>query len=660
MKSLVLDDGNRGNLNQALGIAESLPEAAPEVIRVGDLSTPRRALLLLAANLSPLLPLAAGRFLLRRLAGLDLPSGYPGPQAIISAGGRLAPVNLLLARSRLALSVQVLYPDFLPAGRFDLLVIPEHDLWRRGLARPPKNALVTRGAVNRVRPQPARPPAPDGRRTLACLIGGDDRNYRLDTQYAGELGRRLLELARTGRYRILLTTSRRTDPESEKKLAALLAEAGPEAQVVGYHASRANPVREFLAEADLVLATEDSINMLSEAAASNRPTLALRVGRRRPGRLVFDRTLESMETAGHLRIVGLEDLEAERLEKVLTGFRPRLLAETERAAAAVVRRLAETQVRVIGTSCLGDNLILSPAYRVLRENFPLARLEIVTDRRSAGFFEGHPYFERILYWQKQAPREEKIAFLKELRQRPADYLFDFRCSLLGLLAGGRRRALFLLSQGRPRPGEHETDRWRRLLGYFLPGPAAPAFDFPALRAEADWLKETLAGRGLAEKGFIILNPGGRWEKKRWPPEEFAALADLAWDRWQLPAVLVGDCDETGLAAAVEKSVRRARTVNLAGATTIRQLAALLAAGRCLVSNDTGTVHLASAAGCPQVVLFGPGDWRRYGPYGVPFAIVASGLRCSPCLRETCPRDFECWQKITPERVLAAAEPFCAG
>ena len=132
----------------------------------------------------------------------------------------------------------------------------------------------------------------------------------------------------------------------------------------------------------------------------------------------------------------------------------------------------------------------------------------------------------------------------------------------------------------------------------------------------------------------------------------------------MSSIVVGDRNETEIADKVADSFLspqgrgevRGQIINLAGQTTVRQLTALLSKTALLISNDTGTVHLASAAHCPVAVLFGPGDWRRYGPYRTEYRIVSSGLACSPCLKVACRKNFLCWQFITPEKVLKEIAP----
>ncbi|PIP16088.1 MAG: hypothetical protein COX46_04360, partial [bacterium (Candidatus Ratteibacteria) CG23_combo_of_CG06-09_8_20_14_all_48_7] len=280
MKIVVLDDGNRGNFNQAVGIAERIPSAEIEVITIPSVRVLPRLTLILAANLASLLSLSCIRFLLKSLVFHPLLNPQcPKPCLVISAGGRLAPINLLLSRAFLADSIQVLWPDLIRLSLFDLIVIPEHDLWRHRRVVPTPNMVVIKGATNRIRPSGLMNQAPtalDGRgriypTRIAVLIGGNDKNYLISKDWAQKLATCLAEIAENLPAEVYITTSRRTPKEVEQVLRERLGDS-PRFHLVLYRETKANPVAEFLAKANLILTTEDSINMVSESASSGRRT----------------------------------------------------------------------------------------------------------------------------------------------------------------------------------------------------------------------------------------------------------------------------------------------------------------------------------------------------------------------------------------------------
>lgn len=344
MRIIVLDDGNRGNLNQALGIAERLPGAEIRTIAVPPFSFPRRAVLLLTANLAGVTPLFKIRFLLRHFARIFPVCFSPRPAAIISAGSRMAPVNILLSRCNCARSFQVLYPNFIRLRLFDLLVLPEHDLARYPQAEAAENVMRTKGAPNRIFPSHFKPFPYRGQEkargiNVAVLIGGDDKNYRISEEWAAGLSRRLTEISGKLPTRVYLTTSRRTTIKVEEIFQKILAKNPEKFKLVLYWQTFANPVAEFLSFADLIITTEDSINMVSEAASSGAPTVVLRVERKHKKDLVFDRVFENLVKEDYIRFWTLKDLVPSNVLEAICDPKRKVLAETEKVAAKVLELL---------------------------------------------------------------------------------------------------------------------------------------------------------------------------------------------------------------------------------------------------------------------------------------------------------------------------------
>jgi heptosyltransferase II len=113
-------------------------------------------------------------------------------------------------------------------------------------------------------------------------------------------------------------------------------------------------------------------------------------------------------------------------------------------------------------------------------------------------------------------------------------------------------------------------------------------------------------------------------------------------------------------ALVEKvsTYMRSPAINLAGKTSLAQLAAVLKRCSLFISNDSGPVHIASAMNVPVVSIFGRNDAglspKRWGPTGVKSEVLHKEVGCVKCLAHNCARDFLCLKSITVEEVLSAA------
>jgi len=252
----VLTDGRAGHISQTLGLAEALTPS-PIVKRIG-LKPPYR-------QLSPFLGWGNGRALTPDSA----PILAPWPRLVITSGRSAIPIALDIKRKTGGRTpvVNVQDPGWL-RGRFDLIIVPEHD----ELTGP--NVMTTAGALGRITPAKlAEAAAEFGPRLdhlphprVAVLIGGANAVFRTSPAVAQRIGRALAEIAAQG-FGLMVTFSRRTGAEMESIVRNAL--AGSAADI--WSGDGPNPYFAYLALADVILATEDSASMVSEAATTGKP-----------------------------------------------------------------------------------------------------------------------------------------------------------------------------------------------------------------------------------------------------------------------------------------------------------------------------------------------------------------------------------------------------
>jgi heptosyltransferase-2 len=95
-------------------------------------------------------------------------------------------------------------------------------------------------------------------------------------------------------------------------------------------------------------------------------------------------------------------------------------------------------------------------------------------------------------------------------------------------------------------------------------------------------------------------------------------------------------------------------INLAGVTSLRELACIIKDCDLLITNDSGPMHIAAAFGTPLIALYGSTDDRKTGPYGCSESVVNKKVSCSPCFKRVCPIDFRCMKQITVEEIAEKA------
>ncbi|NDW00501.1 mitochondrial fission ELM1 family protein [Salipiger sp. PrR002] len=325
---LCLTTGEGGTLAQALGLAEALQRHAGAHLIERRFAIRRWARRLPAAgwhrasSVLPFWPEVA----LQGGAALFAPLPGRGPVAVIGAGRHAAPLVLELTRrlrgaGRRVASVMVLDPD-LPFNLFDAVVLPQHD----GLSGP--NVLPVLGSLGRITaisitqeaarqaPRFAHLPQP----RLAVLIGGPAREVTWTEADSARLEQRLGALVAAG-WSLMITPSPRSDPALVKRLRHTL----PEGRCWIWDGLGENPYPAILGLAKAVLVTEDSVNMVSEAAASGRPVHAFRLSGRHPK---MDRFHAAMLAQGAVR----------DYDGAIGDWSYRPLAETDRIAALLAAR----------------------------------------------------------------------------------------------------------------------------------------------------------------------------------------------------------------------------------------------------------------------------------------------------------------------------------
>lgn len=176
----------------------------------------------------------------------------------------------------------------------------------------------------------------------------------------------------------------------------------------------------------------------------------------------------------------------------------------------------------------------------------------------------------------------------------------------------------------------------------LAAPPAPALD------AADAL---LAAAPPETRGFVAMQLGASEQRRQWPAHFFAAVGDRLWRERGLCPVLLGSTGERPLAGAYAKTAREP-WVDAVGKTDLAQLAALLHRSRLLLTNDTGTMHLAAGLGIPCLAIFlATAQPCDTGPYLPGCCCLEPALPCHPCpFGRPCPNNLACVAHISPQSV----------
>lgn len=327
---------------------------------------------------------------------------------------------------------------------------------------------------------------------------------------------------------------------------------------------------------------------------------------------------------------------------------------------------------------LGDLLCAVPAVRGLRRMLPRAHIALIGLPWAAELVDRYPtYLDELIEFPGYAGIPERPAELEEVEpffEEMAGRRWDLAVQLQGdgtitnafiARLGARSTAGFCTADA-PGPdpenfldypdGVPEPHRHLALLAH-LGAPrsvlADDRLEFP-VRDDDRRRAAALLGAHWA-RPYAIVHPGARDERRRWPIEGFAAVAEHLVESGLLP-VLTGSSDEAPVVDQLQATLK-APVLALPGATDLGAMAALLEDARLVVANDTGVSHLAAAVGTPSVIVFRASDPRRWAPTDRERHVALVPHGAPACWWDTsCPHEgHHRAAVVSAERVVAAVD-----
>lgn len=338
------------------------------------------------------------------------------------------------------------------------------------------------------------------------------------------------------------------------------------------------------------------------------------------------------------------------------------------------------RILIARTDRIGDVILSTPVIKALRDAYPNAYIAMMVAPYAREIVEGNPYLDEVIIYDKDNKHKSwyrSFKFARNLKKRRFDLAVILhptnRAHLVTFLAGIRRRIgydrkLGILLTDRLRH-EKQTGQ-KHEIEYnldLLRGLGIEANDknlFIPLKEEAQkWAEDLFRQEGInpADK-LLVIHPGASCISKIWPLERFAETADKLAQKYGFKILLIAGPKDTGAADKVAKAIVHP-LINLAGRTSVAQLAALFKRCHLLISNDSGPVHIASAAGTPVISIFGRAQSglspRRWGPVGIMGRFLHKDVGCIECLAHNCTKEFACLKAITVDDVLRAADEILA-
>ncbi len=323
---------------------------------------------------------------------------------------------------------------------------------------------------------------------------------------------------------------------------------------------------------------------------------------------------------------------------------------------------------------LGDCIMALPMINDTREAYPGATVTLLAPEHLAELFEQNPAIDKIIRIPP-AHVHGLIAVLK-IKDLISAGDFDIGYTLppsfgaaaafklagvkerIGYIADGRRLLLSRpLAPPTPLNSAHRSELYFNLLrrgaGVEL------QLTRPKLFLNDDDIRrgaQTLSGFGIAENDkYAAVAFRAVAESRRWGIENYLGLAKAIVSRYGLKVVLIGSAEDGPDGDKIATSAGTEGVANLAGKTTLREVAAILSNARFFVGNDSGPAHLAAAVGIPLVVLSGADDPKSTSPVSTRKRLIyLDHLDCISCVKNRCPLTgddrMQCMRGITLEMV----------
>ncbi len=332
------------------------------------------------------------------------------------------------------------------------------------------------------------------------------------------------------------------------------------------------------------------------------------------------------------------------------------------------------RILVVKLDHLGDVLLATPVFSNLRQAYPNTELHALTGTWSRVILENHPDVDKVLEYNSHAfcrseqPTSIKNTFqlFRQLRSQKYDLLVELRgdwrivwFSLFRVTRKRINRASLQIANKLGFPqfnGTHETIRNLDVLKRAgIPTPIQTT-TFVVTRKDENWASNFLkTHQRHSEYLLIAIHPGSPIPLKRWKPERYAELADWLIAQKRAKILFVGVKDEIPIITQIQ-DLMKGKSTNIAGKTTIIQLASILHRCKVFIGNDSGPMHIAAAVGTQTIGLYGPGDPERFGPIGDKCQIIRKKPDCPPCLGNTCRFGTEgCMSKIQVTDVMQTLE-----
>jgi heptosyltransferase-2 len=328
------------------------------------------------------------------------------------------------------------------------------------------------------------------------------------------------------------------------------------------------------------------------------------------------------------------------------------------------------KIMIRAANWVGDAIMTTPVIRAVRKNFPKAMIIVLAKPWVIPVYENNPYVDKVLLYDNNCRHTRGFGTLRLARDLK-EHQFDLAILMQNAFEAG---LISFLARIKERVG-YNTDGRGLLLNRSIK--LKPALKKGHL---IDYYIGILKGAGLKDDGrnldlficesdrkfanhfleqeefdlsqpVIGINPGATGgTAKRWFPKRYAEVATRLSEKFKVKILIFGGPADFELGEYIA-GLSKGCCINIAGKTSLGQAFALIEKSSLFITNDSGLMHAAAALNINQVAVIGSTDFVATAPSNGNSIMVRVPVHCSPCLKDVCPTDHQCMDKISVDMVM---------
>ena len=329
------------------------------------------------------------------------------------------------------------------------------------------------------------------------------------------------------------------------------------------------------------------------------------------------------------------------------------------------------RILVVNVNWMGDVIFSLPIFKTLKARYPQSLIACMAPPRVKAILDNAPFIDQVIVYDEDKMHRSvaaKIKFIGQLKKQNFDIAFLLHRSLtrsfLVFLAGipervgypAKAKGMFLTHKVPSLPEPiHRSDYYLHTIESYGVPVSDRRNELQISTEAVDQMNGFLARYDIFPIDYlIVIHPGGNWNLKQWPPENFARLIDAILVDSSVKVVIAGGAQDRKASEAISRLTKKDPVV-LTGNLTLIQLMALMKRADLVVSADSGPLHLAASLGTKTIGLFGPTRPEITGPRGItPSVVLQKDVGCNrrACYHLSCP-DNICMQSVTVKDAIDA-------